>query len=40
MDDIRFRSDMTVTLIDSMGSDERICQAARVSTKGLRVPDG
>lgn len=34
MSDILFRSDMTVTLIDSMGSDERICQAARVSTKG------
>jgi thymidylate synthase (FAD) len=32
--DIRFRSDMTVNLIDHMGSDERICQAARVSTKG------
>nr|ALS91344.1 thyX: thymidylate synthase [uncultured bacterium] len=29
-----FRDDMTVTLIDSMGSDERICQAARVSTEG------
>lgn len=29
-----FRSDVTVTLIDSMGSDERICQAARVSTQG------
>lgn len=25
---------MTVELIDSMGNDERICQAARVSTKG------
>lgn len=25
---------MTVTLIDHMGSDERICQAARVSTQG------
>lgn len=25
---------MTVILIDSMGSDERICQAARVSTEG------
>lgn len=25
---------MSVTLVDSMGSDERICQAARVSTKG------
>lgn len=32
--EIQFRSDMTVTLIDSMGSDERICQAARVSTQG------
>lgn len=31
---MKFRSDMSVTLIDSMGSDERICQAARVSTKG------
>lgn len=30
----RFRSDVSVTLIDSMGSDERICQAARVSTQG------
>ena len=34
MTDIRFRSDMAVTLIDHMGSDERICQAARVSTQG------
>lgn len=34
MTEIRFRSDMTVQLIDSMGSDERICQAARVSTQG------
>lgn len=34
MSDIRFRSDMTVKLIDSMGNDERICQAARVSTQG------
>lgn len=34
MTDLRFRSDMSVTLIDSMGSDERICQAARVSTEG------
>lgn len=32
--EIRYREDMTVTLIDSMGSDERICQAARVSTQG------
>lgn len=34
MTDLKFRSDMSVTLIDSMGSDERICQAARVSTQG------
>lgn len=34
MSNITFRSDMGVTLIDHMGSDERICQAARVSTKG------
>lgn len=34
MHKVNFRSDMSVTLIDSMGSDERICQAARVSTKG------
>lgn len=34
MTEARFRSDMTVKLIDHMGSDERICQAARVSTKG------
>jgi thymidylate synthase (FAD) len=32
--DVRFRSDVSVTLIDSMGSDQRICQAARVSTQG------
>lgn len=31
---ITFRSDFDVTLIDSMGSDLRICQAARVSTQG------
>lgn len=33
-DDIVLRSDMGVTLIDHMGTDERICQAARVSTQG------
>lgn len=32
--DLAFRDDFDVVLIDSMGSDERICQAARVSTKG------
>lgn len=31
---MQFRSDMSVELVDSMGSDERICMAARVSTKG------
>ena len=29
-----FRSDMSVTLIDHMGNDAAICQAARVSTQG------
>lgn len=31
---IKFRSDFDVTLIDTMGNDHRICQAARVSTEG------
>lgn len=34
MTNIVFRSDFDVTLIDSMGDDQRICQAARVSTQG------
>lgn len=34
MTDITFRSDVTVELIDSMGTDSRIVQAARVSTLG------
>lgn len=34
MTDIVFRSDFDVTLIDSMGDDQRICNAARVSTQG------
>lgn len=34
MTDIRFRSDMTVELIDRMGDDASVVQAARVSTKG------
>lgn len=34
MTEVRYRSDVSVTLIDHMGSDERICQAARVSTQG------
>lgn len=29
-----FKSEMDVELVDSMGSDLRVCQAARVSTKG------
>src|SRR5699024_4850384 len=29
-----FRSDVSVSLIDSMGGDQRLVQAARVSTKG------
>lgn len=34
MTDIRFRSDVVVDLIDFFGGDERVTQAARVSTKG------
>lgn len=34
MTDITFRSDMKVELIDFMGGDGRLAQAARVSTKG------
>ena len=34
MTDIKFRSDVRVELIDSMGGDHRAVQAARVSTKG------
>ena len=35
MTDINYRSDMGVALVDSMGDDRRIAQAARVSTVGL-----
>ena len=31
---MKFRSDMSVELIDSMGDEQRIVQAAQVSTKG------
>lgn len=34
MTDIRFRSDVVVDLVDFFGGDERVAQAARVSTKG------
>lgn len=34
MTDIQLRSDFDVELVDSFGSDARICQAARVSTLG------
>ena len=34
MMDVQFRSDFDVTLIDTMGSDHRIVQAAKVSTLG------
>lgn len=34
MPEIKFRSDVSVELIDHMGSEERIVQAARTSTKG------
>ena len=32
--DVAFTSEMTVQLVDHMGDDERVCQAARVSTLG------
>jgi len=32
MEDVRFRSDMTVELIDSMGGDDAVVRSARVST--------
>jgi thymidylate synthase (FAD) len=35
--DIQFRSDMTVELIDSMGGDESIVRAARVSSGSISV---
>jgi thymidylate synthase (FAD) len=34
MTEVIFRSDVTVELVDSMGSEENIVRAARVSTKG------
>lgn len=34
MTEVQFRSDVVVDLIDFMGGDERVVQAARVSTKG------
>lgn len=36
---IEFRSDMTVELIDFMGSDSRVIEAARVSTTGATMTD-
>ncbi len=35
--EITFRSDMTVKLMDSMGDDQSICDAARVRRPGMRV---
>lgn len=37
MTDIRFRSDVSVDLIDSMGSEQSIVRAARVSTLGTNA---
>ena len=34
MTEVQFRSDVTVELVDSMGTEENIVRAARVSTKG------
>ena len=39
MSEITFRSDVSVELIDSMGSEERIVQAARASTKGAEAKE-
>lgn len=39
MTEITFRSDVSVELIDSMGSEERIVQAARASTKGAEAKE-
>lgn len=39
MTDIQFVSDMTVELIDFMGGDDRVVQAARVSTVGAATRD-
>lgn len=39
MTEVRYRSDFDVTLLDVMGSDERICQAARISTVGAAAAD-
>lgn len=39
MTDIRYRSDFDVELVESAGSDELICKAARVSTLGAESID-
>ena len=39
MSEITFRSDVSVELIDYMGSEERIVQAARTSTKGKETKE-
>lgn len=38
-EEVRFRSDMTIKLIDSMGGDDRIVQAMLVSTQGADAQD-
>lgn len=40
MSDIKFRSDMTVELVQSMGGDEAVVFSARVSTGGSTASDG
>ena len=37
---VKFRDDVTVELVQSMGNDRSVIQAARVSTKGAEVIDG
>ena len=39
MTEVRFRSDMTVELVDSMGDDDSIVRAMLVSTKGADAKD-
>lgn len=39
MTEIRFREDFDVELVDVMGNDQRICDAARVSTLGDKAVD-
>lgn len=39
MSEVRFRSDVTVELVDAMGGDHSVAHAARVSTRGATARD-